>query len=157
MATFMALKYLALDDIKDPDFGNLAVVVDDGTLVTPGGGIDYIRAYQLFRITHPDVYDFIMFFSDTSSGMPFTGSFHSGIYNATSGINYYAGGSPGSPYNIRPAWVPPNCWRLTSYHQEHGVGLVACILFFKRSVICGMPLNDSNIIRRKLLITSIYF
>lgn len=91
-------------EVKDPDFGNLAVVVDDGTLVTSSGVIDYIRAYQLFRITHPDVYDFIMFFSDTSSGMPWTGSFHSGIYNATSGINYYAGGSPGSPFNVRPAW-----------------------------------------------------
>lgn len=91
-------------ELKDPDFGNLAVVVDDGTLVTGTGVIDYIRVYQLFRMAHPDVYDFIIFFSDTASGMPSTGSFHSGIYSATSGINYYAGGTPATPYNVRPSW-----------------------------------------------------
>jgi hypothetical protein len=91
-------------ELKDPDFGNLAIVVDDGTLVTSTGNIDYIRAYQLFRLSHPDVYDFIIFFSDTSSGMPSTGSFHNAIYNATSGINYYAGGTPTTPFNNRAAW-----------------------------------------------------
>lgn len=85
---------------KDPDFGNLAVVVDDGALVTGGGVINYIHAYELFRETHPDAYDFLVFFSDTSSGMPSTGSFHNAIFNATSGINYYAGDS----YNNRAAW-----------------------------------------------------
>ncbi len=84
---------------KDPDFGNLAVVVDDGAVDT-GSGIDYIHAYQLFRQTHPDAYDFLIFFSDTASGMPSTGSFHNAIFNATSGINYYAGDA----YNNRPAW-----------------------------------------------------
>ncbi|MCH7903474.1 MAG: hypothetical protein IH944_02775 [Armatimonadetes bacterium] len=84
---------------KHTDFGNLAVVVDDGALVI-GGNIDYIHAFEIFRDTHPDVYDFLIFFSDTASGMPFTGSFHSAIFNATSGINYYAGSS----FNIRAAW-----------------------------------------------------
>jgi len=84
---------------KDPDFGNLAVVVDDGAVDT-GAGIDYIHAYELFRLTHPDAYDFLIFFSDTASGMPSTGSFHSAIFNATSGINYYAGAA----FNNRAAW-----------------------------------------------------
>ena len=84
---------------KHTDFGNLAVVVDDGALVT-GGTIDYIHAFEIFRDTHLDVYDFLIFFSDTASGMPFTGSFHNGIFNATSGINYYAGDS----YDNRAAW-----------------------------------------------------
>ena len=84
---------------KDPDFGNLAVVVDDGAVDT-GSGIDYIHAYQLFRMTHPDAYDFLIFFHDTASGFPGSGSFHNAIFNATSGINYYAGDN----FNNRAAW-----------------------------------------------------
>lgn len=84
---------------KDPDFGNLAVVVDDGAVDT-GSGIDYIHAYQLFRQTHPDAYDFLIFFHDTASGFPGSGSFHNAIFNATSGINYYAGDN----FNNRAAW-----------------------------------------------------
>lgn len=84
---------------RHTNFGNLAVVVDDGAVVT-GSGIDYIHAYQIFRQSHTDAYDFLIFFSDTASGMPATGSFHSAIFNATSGINYYAGDA----YDIRAAW-----------------------------------------------------
>ena len=114
---------------KDPDFGNLAVVVDDGALVT-GSGIDYIHAYELFREAHPDVYDFLIFFSDTASGMPGTGSFHSAIFNSTSGINYYAGDN----VNNRAAWgsskllafnvISPGAWswpgRMGTILQEVG-------------------------------------
>ncbi len=114
---------------EDPDFGNLAVVVDDGALVT-GSGIDYVHAYELFRQSHPDAYDFLIFFSDTASGMPSTGSFHSAIFNATSGINYYAGDS----YDSRAAWgsnrllafnvISPGAWswpgRMGTILQEVG-------------------------------------
>ncbi len=119
---------------EDPDFGNLAVVLDDGAIVTTTGWIDYIHAYELFRDTHPDVYDFVIFFHDTSSGFPSSGSFHRAIYNATSGINYYAGGTPASPYNIRAAWgskkllamdvISPGAWswpgRMGTILQEVG-------------------------------------
>lgn len=84
---------------RHTNFGNLAVVVDDGAVDT-GAGIDYIHAYEIFRQSHPDAYDFLIFFSDTDSGMPATGSFHSAIFNATSGINYYAGDA----FDNRAAW-----------------------------------------------------
>ncbi len=119
---------------EDPDFGNLAVVLDDGALVTTTGSIDYIHAYELFRDTHPDAYDFVIFFHDTSSGFPSSGSFHRAIFNATSGINYYAGGTPASPYDNQAAWgtsrllamdvISPGAWswpgRMRTILQEVG-------------------------------------
>ena len=55
------------------DFGDVCAIEDDGTLVQTINGqqiVDYVRAYQLFRSTHPDIYDFVTFFVDSDNGMP---------------------------------------------------------------------------------------
>ncbi len=66
------------------DIDNIAVVEDDGAMVLPNGHINYVRAYQKFRETHPDIYDFVTFFADFP--VPFGYSFWSGVLNQTEGI-----------------------------------------------------------------------
>ena len=73
------------------DFGNVSVIEDDGTLVRTVNGqkvVDFVRAYQLFRTTHPDIYDFVTFFTDTANGMPPQGgsSWYQFVFNDADGI-----------------------------------------------------------------------
>ena len=74
----------------DSDIDDVAVLEIDDSFVT-SGKIDWAKATKRFLLSHPDAFDFVAFFVDTSSGLPGQGSFHSGIYNKTKGINYYAG------------------------------------------------------------------
>jgi hypothetical protein len=73
------------------DFGDVCVIQDDGTLIQTVNGqpvVDFVRAYQLFRTTHPDIYDFVTFFTDSANGMPPQGgsSWYRFVYNDTNGI-----------------------------------------------------------------------
>ncbi|MCZ6814860.1 MAG: hypothetical protein O7F14_12495 [Alphaproteobacteria bacterium] len=85
------------------DFGDVCVIEDDGTLVKTVGGIqtvDFVGAYKLFRTTHPDIYDFVTFFTDSAHGMPPQGgsSWYRFIFNDTQGIGF----SPS--WNLRPTY-----------------------------------------------------
>lgn len=76
---------------KVQDVGDICVIEDDGTLVKTINGqqtVDFVQAYKLFRSRHPDIYDFVTFFTDTRSGMPPQGgsSWYRFVFNDTKGI-----------------------------------------------------------------------
>lgn len=75
------------------DAGDICVIEDDGTLVKTINGqrvVDMVRAYKLFRTTHPDIYDFVTFFTDSAHGMPPQGgsSWYRFVFNDTEGIGF---------------------------------------------------------------------
>jgi len=75
------------------DYGDIAVIQDDGTLVQTINGqqvVDFVRAYKLFRLKNPDIYDFVLFFTDTATGMPPQGgsSWYRFVYNDVEGIGF---------------------------------------------------------------------
>ena len=75
------------------DFGDVCVIEDDGSLVKTVGGmqtVDFVQAYKLFRTTHPDIYDFVTFFTDSDHGMPPQGgsSWYRFVFNDTEGIGF---------------------------------------------------------------------
>lgn len=76
--------------------------------------VDYVRAYQMFRSTHPDVYDFVTFFTDTASGMPPQGgsSWYSFVHNETQGIGLGA-------FNNRPAFGSNRLQGIMFLNQGH--------------------------------------
>lgn len=87
---------------KVQDRGDICMIEDDGTLVKTIGGnqvVDYVRAYKLFRTTHPDIYDFVTFFTDSDHGMPPQGgsSWYRFVFNDTEGIGF-------GPFNQRAAY-----------------------------------------------------
>ena len=86
------LKDVGIEPAVDFDLDNVAVMQIDDTFLS-GNTIDLAKASKRFLASHPDIFDFITFFVDTGSGLPGQGSFHSGVYNRTTGINYYAGAS----------------------------------------------------------------
>ncbi len=84
------------------NFGDVCVIEDDGTLVKTIGGqqvVDFVRAYKLFRTTHPDIYDFVTFFTDSAHGMPPQGgsSWYRFVHNDTQGIGF-------GNFNQRPSY-----------------------------------------------------
>lgn len=79
-----------LEPQADFDLDDVAVLQIDDTFVV-NGKIDWAKATKRFLASHADVFDFVTFYIDTATGLPGQGSFHSGIYNTTTGINYYAG------------------------------------------------------------------
>ncbi len=75
------------------DVGDVCVIEDDGTLIQTVNGqqvVDFVRAYQLFRTTHNDDFDFVTFFTDTANGMPPQGgsSWYRFVFNDTQGIGF---------------------------------------------------------------------
>jgi hypothetical protein len=75
------------------DYGDVGVIQDDGTLVKTINGqqvVDFVAAYKLFRLKHPDIYDFVTFFTDTTSGMPPQGgsSWYRFVFNDVKGIGF---------------------------------------------------------------------
>src|SRR5438034_4234097 len=84
------LKDVDLEPEVDFDLDDVAIVQIDDTFLS-GNSIDLAKASKRFLASHPDIFDFITFFVDTASGLPGQGSFHSGVFNQTTGINYYAG------------------------------------------------------------------
>ena len=85
-------KELFLEPRADQNVDHVAVLEIDNTFVN-GNNIDFVKAVKRFLTAHPDAFDFITFYVDTSTGLPGQGSYHSGVYNKTTGINYYAGGN----------------------------------------------------------------
>ena len=83
-------KDVNLEPMIDYDLDDVAVLEIDSTFLN-GNTIDWVKAVKRFLQSHPDKFDFITFFVDTSTGIPSQGSWHRGVYNKTSGINYYAG------------------------------------------------------------------
>ncbi|MCH8135664.1 MAG: hypothetical protein IIB77_06780, partial [Proteobacteria bacterium] len=84
------------------DFGDVCAVEDDGTLIRTVNGqqvVDYVRAYQLFRSTHADIYDFVTFFVDSDNAMPPQGgsSWYRFVHNDTKGIGF-------GPFDQRAAY-----------------------------------------------------
>jgi len=79
-----------LEPMVDYDVDHVAVVEIDDTFLV-GSNVDWVKAVKRFLQSHPDVFDFITFYVDTASGLSGQGSWHSGVYNKTKGINYYAG------------------------------------------------------------------
>lgn len=73
--------------------GDVCVVEDDGSLTKTVGGqqvVDWVQAYKLFRTTHPDIYDFVTFVTDSDNGMPPQGgsSWYRFVFNDTEGIGF---------------------------------------------------------------------
>ena len=87
---------------KVQDRGDVCMIEDDGTIVKTVNGqqvVDYVRAYKLFRTTHPDIYDFVTFFTDSAHGMPPQGgsSWYRFVFNDAQGIGF-------GPYNQRATY-----------------------------------------------------
>ncbi len=85
---------VGLAPTADYDLDHVAVLEIDDTFIIDQNGtllIDWVKAVKRFLQAHPDVFDFITFYLDTASGLPYQGSWHYGVYNKTKGINYYAG------------------------------------------------------------------
>ena len=68
--------------IQDPD-GTLVTTTSDGVKI-----IDLLGAYNLFRVTNGDYYDFITFYIDINSGMPDRGNASYFIFNDVKGIGW---------------------------------------------------------------------
>lgn len=87
---------------KVQDRGDVCMIEDDGTLVKTINGqqvVDFTRAYKLFRTTHPDIYDFVTFFTDSDHDMPPQGgsSWYRFVHNDTTGIGF-------GPFNQRASY-----------------------------------------------------
>ena len=76
---------------QDVDIGQIAVVEDDPhrTFRMAGDDVDWIGAYRKFRLTHPDIYDFVTFWSDFPVECD-CGAFYCGLANPAQGINWEA-------------------------------------------------------------------
>jgi len=77
---------------RDRDVGEVAIVEDDPNhsfLVPAHHDVDWVGAYQKFRLTHPDNYDFVTFWSDFEVDCR-CGAFYCGLVNPTRGINWSA-------------------------------------------------------------------
>jgi len=103
---------------KVQDHGDICVIEDDGTLVKNINGVnvvDWVRAYKLFRTTHPDIYDFVTFFTDSDNGMPSQGgsSWYRFVFNDTKGIGF------SSTFNQRPQYNSNRLQGIMFLNQGH--------------------------------------
>ena len=99
------------------EFGDVCAIQDDGTLVQTINGtqqVDWVRAYKLFRTTHPDIYDFVTFFTDTAAGMPPQGgsSWYRFVYNDVNGIGF-------GPFDQRAAYGSSKLQGIMFLNQGH--------------------------------------
>ena len=104
-------------DATVQDIGNICVIEDDGTLVQTVNGqqvVDFVRAYQLFRTTHPDDFDFVTFFTDSASGMPPQGgsSWYRFVFNDADGIGF-------GPFDERAAYGSSKLQGIMFLNQGH--------------------------------------
>ena len=77
---------------KDRDIGSVAVIEDDprqSFIIADRQDVDWVAAYQKFRLTHRDDYDFVTFWSDFEVRCE-CGAFYCGLVNAAQGINWSA-------------------------------------------------------------------
>lgn len=99
-------KFHIAPEVSISSRGEIAMVVDDGSLTLQSGELDYRAVWEHVRNAYGDAFDFLTFFTDVS--VPFGESFWSAIYFNTSGISPYA-----LPYDVRSDW---NSERLQAFH-----------------------------------------
>ena len=78
--------------VNDRDIGNIAVIEDDPAqsfIIANRRDVDWIGAYNKFRLTHGDNYDFVTFWSDFEVSCE-CGAFYCGLANPARGINWGA-------------------------------------------------------------------
>lgn len=100
--------------------GQVFVIEDDGTLVVTSNGvdtIDLVRAYQYFRRTWGDDYDFVNLVPDTDSGMPVL-NIDISVFNDVSGINHYKG-DPNEHYDDRATYGTNRLQDIQVLDQAH--------------------------------------
>jgi len=116
--------------------GNLFVIHDPTGSLVVAGTIDWIGAYNLFRGTFGDNYDFVSFFVDANSGMPNTGNASNHIFNNINGIavgainNRASWGSTKLLHHIHHSWFslrtllhePAHCWLLYVNYRLSAMG-----------------------------------
>lgn len=77
---------------NDRDTGNIAVIEDDPAhsfIIPARRDVDWIGAYNKFRLTHEDRYDFVTFWADFEVRCD-CGAFYCGLTNPARGINWRA-------------------------------------------------------------------
>lgn len=77
---------------NDRDIGDVAVVEDDPNhsfIIPERKDVDWVGAYNKFRRTHGDHYDFVTFWSDFEVACD-CGAFYCGLANPAKGINWTA-------------------------------------------------------------------
>ena len=78
--------------VHDRNIGNVAVIEDDPShsfIIPAKKDVDWVSAFQKFRLTHPDNYDFVTFWSDFEVDCS-CGAFYCGLVNPTKGVNWSA-------------------------------------------------------------------
>jgi len=99
---------------NDVNVDNIAIIVDDPAssfIIDSRKDIDWAHAYNKFRMTHPDVYDFVTFWVTSDIDVECAcGAFYSPLANNVQGINWnrYWNGGPG-----RSGW---NTNKLQAFH-----------------------------------------
>ncbi len=99
------------------DIGDVCVIEDDGTLIQTVNGqqvVDFVRAYELFRTTHNDEFDFVTFFTDTANGMPPQGgsSWYRFVFNDVEGIGF-------GPFDQRAGYASTKLQGIMFLNQGH--------------------------------------
>jgi len=80
------------DTSNDADIDNIAIIEDDPTssfIIGARNDIDWVHAYNKFRMTHPDVYDFVTFWVTSDIDVDCAcGAFYCGLANSAQGIGW---------------------------------------------------------------------
>ena len=83
-----------LSTANDRDLGNVAIIEDDPNrtfILEERKDVDWVGAYRKFRLTHPDIYHFVTFWSDATFEVDCDcGAFYCGLVNPAKGINWSA-------------------------------------------------------------------
>lgn len=98
---------------------DMAVIEINDSLITTDSagnpdGIDLVGCYRLFRTQFEDDYDFIGFFTDTASGVPWIGAFSSLMFNHVKGINC----PDGDWLNNRPAYGSVRLHHVMAFSEQ---------------------------------------
>jgi len=80
------------DTSNDVDIDNIAIIEDDPAssfIIESRKDIDWVHAYNKFRMTHPDVYDFVTFWVTSDIDVECAcGAFYCGLANSAQGTGW---------------------------------------------------------------------
>ncbi len=80
------------DTSNDVDIDNIAIIEDDPAssfVIESRKDIDWVHAYNKFRMTHPDVYDFVTFWATSDIDIDCAcGAFYCGLANSVQGVGW---------------------------------------------------------------------
>ncbi|MCZ6583265.1 MAG: fibronectin type III domain-containing protein [Thaumarchaeota archaeon] len=80
------------DTSNDVDMDNIAIIEDDPAssfVIESRKDIDWVHAYNKFRMTHPDVYDFVTFWATSDIDIECAcGAFYCGLANSAQGVGW---------------------------------------------------------------------